>query len=152
MQRIISPWISRLFVLFMAGLAATGLMQMPLAKRYYVTTLPGLGWTGDFYFVHKLHYIFAALLLFLLGVVVVTWFLYWRNRVTLTGLGGVRCVLVGGLILSGGFRVYRNIPDVTFDPTVVLLIEWVHLGLFIVMGLVACLALVQGRSRYMRGR
>ena len=150
--RVYQGWISRLYIGAMFMLAFTGMMQMPLAKRYYLTDIPGMAWTGDFYVVHKLHYIFAAILLFVVGVVVVNWLLEWRDRLELTPLGTARVGIVGGLIVSGGFRVYRNLPDVTLDPILILVIEWVHFGLFMALGGFALAALIKKASAYARER
>ncbi|BDQ33348.1 4Fe-4S ferredoxin [Pseudodesulfovibrio portus] len=143
-----SRWISRLFILLVGSLAFTGLLQMPLARRYYLTDLPGMAWTGDFYFVHRLHYVLAALFLLLLGLVAANWFLAWRGKLALTGLGMARAVVIAGLVVSGAFRVYRNLPDVTLHPTAVLAIDWVHLTLVFVLGILALAALVGRRSAY----
>lgn len=141
-------WISRLFLFAMGMLGFTGMMQMPLAKRYYLTEVPGMAWTGDFFIVHKLHYVFAALLLFVVGMVVVNWFLDWRDRLALTPLGMARVGVVAALIVSGGFRVYRNLPDVTMDPVWVLVIEWVHFAGLMVLGGLALAALIKKCSAY----
>jgi len=143
-----SAWISWLFVFAMTGLGFTGMMQMPLAKRYYLTDVPGMAWTGDFFFVHKLHYVLAALLLFVVALAVMNWLLEWKNRLVLTRLGVVRAVLLGGLLVSGLLRVYRNMPSVTLDPMAILAIEWVHLGLAAVMGVIALAALFKKVSAY----
>lgn len=45
----------------------TGLGCLPLYKRYYITEIPGFGWTGDFYNVTVIHYI--ASIVFLSAVV-----------------------------------------------------------------------------------
>ncbi len=45
----------------------TGLGCLPLYKRYYITDLPGFGWTADFYNVTVVHYI--ASIVFLSAVV-----------------------------------------------------------------------------------
>jgi len=132
----------------MAMLAFTGMMQMPLARRYFITDIPGMAWTGDFFIVHKLHYLFAAGLLFVVGVVVVNWLLSWRDKLTLTPLGLARVAILAGIIISGGFRVYRNMPDVTLNPALVMTIEWVHFGLVMVLGGVALAALVRKCSAY----
>lgn len=145
-------WISRLFIFAMAALAFTGMMQMPLAKRYYLTEVPGMAWTGDFFMLHKLHYLFATLLLFVVGLVVVHWLIDWRQRLALTSLGTARVVILAGLIISGGLRVYRNLPSVTLDPAIIVTIEWVHLGLVMVMGGVALAALIRKCSAYARRR
>jgi len=143
-----SSWISWFFILVVGMLTFTGLMQMPLANRYYLTDVPGLAWTGDFLLVHKLHYVFAVALLFLVGMVVVHWFSDWRGKLALTPLGTARVVILGGLIVSGGLRVYRNLPGVTLHPDLVMLIEWVHLGLVMVLGVTAVAALIRKRSAY----
>lgn len=39
----------------------TGLGCLPLYKRYYITELPGFGWTGDFFNVTVIHYIAAVI-------------------------------------------------------------------------------------------
>lgn len=145
-------WVSRLFVASMAMLAVTGMFQMPLGKRYYFSEIPGLAWLADFYVVHKVHYVAAAVLLFLVGVVVVNWLLLWRDKLELTRFGLARVIIVGGLIVSGGLRVARNLPDMNFSPGFVLLFDLVHLGLTMVLGGVALVALIKGKSAYARYR
>ena len=141
-------WISVLFIFAMTMLALTGMFQMPLAKRYALTTLPGMAWTGDFFLVHKLHYLFGALLLFVVAVAAVNWFLEWRARLTLTRLGAVRAAILAGILVSGGLRVYRNLPGVTLHPDAVMVIEWVHLCLAMAMGVAALVALIRKGSAY----
>ncbi len=80
----------------------------------------------------------------------VHWLLEWRKRLTLSSLGLARVVILSGVIVSGGFRVYRNLPDVTLGPNLVVTIEWVHLGLVMVMGCVALAALIRRKSAYVR--
>ncbi|EGB14368.1 iron-sulfur cluster-binding protein [Pseudodesulfovibrio mercurii] len=141
-------WISRLFILLVAALAFTGLLQMPLAKRYALTTIPGMAWTGDFYLVHKIHYVLGAALLFLAALVLVNWLKSWKHHLALTGLGLARAVVVGGLLVSGLLRVYRNLPGVTLDPAAILTIEWTHLTLVMVLGVLALVALIRRASAY----
>ncbi|MBI9079736.1 MAG: 4Fe-4S ferredoxin [Pseudodesulfovibrio sp.] len=141
-------WITRLYVFAMAALAATGMMQMPLTKRYFISDIPGMAWTSDFFLVHKVHYLLAALLLFVIALVAVHWFRYWYERLVLTPMGMARVVILGGLVVSGCLRVYRNLPDVSLDPSIILAIEWVHLVLTMVMGGVALAALLMKCSAY----
>jgi len=141
-------WISRLFILLVATLTFTGFMQMPLAKRYALTTVPGMAWTGDFFLVHKIHYILGAALLFLVALVAANWLRSWKNELALTGLGLARVTVVGGLVLSGLLRVYRNLPGVTLDPVYILTIEWAHLILVMILGVLALVALVRKTSAY----
>ncbi|HKI81962.1 MAG TPA: 4Fe-4S ferredoxin [Pseudodesulfovibrio sp.] len=141
-------WISRLFILLVATLTFTGFMQMPLAKRYALTTVPGMAWTGDFFLVHKIHYILGAALLFQVALVAANWLRSWKNELALTGLGLARVMVVGGLVLSGLLRVYRNLPGVTLDPVYILTIEWAHLILVMILGVLALVALVRKTSAY----
>lgn len=147
-----SHWISRAYLVAMTMLAFTGMMQMPLAKRYYLTDIPGMAWTGDFYFTHKLHYLFGALLLFVAGMVAIHWLLEWKDKLVLTPLGRARAAVLGVLIVSGGLRVYRNFPDVTLSPAAVVTIEWVHLVSAMIMGGLAMAALVKRSSPWVRMR
>lgn len=49
-------------------LLLTGIFELPVAKRYYIVTVPGLGWTADFITSLYLHYaaaiVFAGVALF----------------------------------------------------------------------------------------
>ncbi|WP_147822623.1 4Fe-4S ferredoxin [Salidesulfovibrio onnuriiensis] len=148
----VSPWLRRAFIATMAALAATGMMQMPLARRYYITDIPGMAWAGNFFLVHKLHYALAAVLLFLLALVLTNWFRSWRDRIRLTPWGMARAAILTGIVLSGLLRVYRNLPGVTLHPDAILAIEWTHLGLVMVMGAAALLALLKKQSPYARKR
>ncbi|WP_243545521.1 4Fe-4S ferredoxin [Pseudodesulfovibrio tunisiensis] len=141
-------WISRLYVFAMTVLGVTGLAQMPLARRYYISDLPGLGWLADFFMVHKVHYVAAAALLFVVGLVVANWLSRWKGRLGITPMGKVRLVLLAGLILTGGLRVTRNLPDVFYSPEFVILFDWTHLLLAMLIGVAALVALVRGRSAY----
>jgi SAM-dependent MidA family methyltransferase len=140
-------WISRLFILLVAALTFTGFMQMPLAKRYALTTVPGMAWTGDFFLVHKIHYVLGAALLFLAAMVAAEW-LKSRKKLSLTSLGLARAGVLGGLLVSGLLRVYRNLPGVTLHPNAILVIEWVHLILVMVLGVLALIALIRKPSAY----
>jgi len=44
-------------------LLATGMFELPMANRYYITSLPGLGWSGDFIKALYIHY--AASVIFI---------------------------------------------------------------------------------------
>ena len=144
----IPRWLSRLFLFCMIAMAVTGMLQMPLAGRYYIASAPGLAWTGDFFFVHKLHYILAALTLFVVSLISMNWFMSWRKKLQLTSMGTARVVVLAGIFLSGFGRVYRNLPDVNVHPIAVLVIEWTHFGLVMVLGGLALTALLKRASRY----
>jgi len=52
-----------------SGLALffSGMFELPMANRYYVTSLPGLGWSGDFLVSLNVHY--AAAVVFIIACV-----------------------------------------------------------------------------------
>lgn len=147
-----TPWISRLYLAVVAGLALTGMAQMPIFKRYYIADLPGLGWLADYFLTNKLHYGLAALLLALCGFVLACWFGDWRRRWRLTALGWARVLFLAGLAVTGGLRVLKNRPDWVFDPLTVMLVDWAHLGFAVLLGLAALAAVLVKRSAFARPR
>ncbi|MES9995850.1 4Fe-4S ferredoxin [Desulfovibrio aminophilus] len=138
----------RVHVWIAAGLALTGMAQMPIFKRYYIADLPGLGWLADYYLTNKLHYALAAALLAVMGFAAARWLRDWRFSRRLAPLGLVRVALLAGLALSGGLRVLKNRPELAFDPLTVMLVDWTHLGLAVLLGIVALAAVSTGRSAY----
>jgi cytochrome b subunit of formate dehydrogenase len=50
------------------ALVLSGMFEMPMANRYYISSVPGLGWSGDFIVSLKVHYaasiVFVAAALF----------------------------------------------------------------------------------------
>jgi hypothetical protein len=137
MRRLVSRRVSWLYLLLVASLAVSGLMQMPIAKRYRIAEVPGLGWLGDFLLTHKLHYLAASGLLFLTSYLVTRWYLEWRQDWELTVLGWARAGVLAALIGTGAVRVLKNLPDISFTPTPTMLVDWTHLALAFVLGLVA---------------
>jgi len=142
---MMSPPISRrirwAYILVVALLAVTGTMQMPIASRYRIVAVPGLGWLGDFWLTHRLHYLGAALLLALVSYLATRWVLEWRRDHALTAFGLARAGLVAALIATGAVRVLKNLPDVSFSPEPIMLVDWANLGLAFLLGLLALLRL-----------
>ncbi len=90
----------------------------------------------------------AALLLFVTALVVIHWVIDWHDSLRLTTLGRVRAGVLAGVVISGGLRVYRNMPDITLDPMLIVTIEWVHMTLAVALGVLALIALVRKSSAY----
>ncbi len=42
------------------ALILTGLFELPIARRYFITEIPGLRWSGDYIFSLQLHYVFSV--------------------------------------------------------------------------------------------
>lgn len=127
-------------------LALTGTMQMPIAKRYRIADVPGLAWLGDFWLTHRMHYMAAVALLFLMGYALTRWIMEWRQSWELTGLGRARALTLAALVATGAARVLKNLPDVSFSPHPIMLVDWGHLGLAFVLGLIALARLAAGAS------
>ena len=136
------------YVLVLTLLAITGVMQMPIASRYRIVAVPGLAWLGDFWLTHRLHYLGAILLLALCSYLATRWTLEWRRSYALTGFGLVRAGLLAGLIATGAVRVLKNLPNVSFSPTPTMLVDWTHLGLAVLLGLLALVRLTAKASSF----
>ena len=114
-----------LFLLFMMGL--TGFGQMPIFKRYYIADIPGLAWTGKFYVTHYMHYLGAIFFILLIFYVVGVYFGVLRRSHTLGKAAYVRIILLAAIVVTGIFRVLKNLPDVVFSPGFTMFIDISHL-------------------------
>lgn len=122
------------FRLLVLALLFTGFAQMPIFARYYLADVPGFAWTADYYLNHVLHYFLAALLLVCLG---------WKLPAALQRkwtFGGVCQFLCWvGVVGTGMIRVLKNQPTIFFPSVVVMWVDWGHLGLVFLLGLVTAL-------------
>lgn len=131
----------------MAVMAFTGFGQMPIFKRYYISAIPGMAWSADFYVTLFIHYLGAILLTGLLGYAVADHVLLRRRSRRITPSGYVRAVLLAGMVVSGLFMVLRNMPDVDFSPAFVMMVNLSHLGFMMSYG-VAALISCRMRARW----
>ena len=114
-----------LFLLFAMGL--TGFSQMPIFKRFYIADVPGLGWLADYYATHSLHYIGAIILAGFFTYAAVVYFGLMRKRFQLTWAAYIRIALLALIVVTGIFRVLKNLPDVVFSPAFTMAIDIFHL-------------------------
>ena len=111
-----------------AGMAIfSGMGQMPIMKRYYISDLPLMGWSQDFFIMSDLHYLSVALLLALL-----VWRLSLSRRVIDKGWSwgphtSWGWTLLALLFISGVFKVARN-AGVFWDPFLIMVLDFIHLG------------------------
>lgn len=125
-------WLKIYWVICSLLAGFTGLMQMPIASRYGLTRIPGMGWTGDFFITLHLHYLTAALIIGL-GAFLTTQSL--RGQLPpVSWWGKVRGWLVGGLVATGLVRVLKNMPSITFDPLFTQINALAHLALAATLG------------------
>ena len=143
-------WLKTFYILLFTVLAFTGFGQMPIFKRYYISDIPGMGWTADFYVTHYIHYIGAILLLGLVAYSIFDYFFTGRREFRLTASAYVRILLLGGIVITGIFRVLKNLPDVVFSPGFTLFIDIAHLG-FMMFYLLAALLFLIIKSGWTRG-
>lgn len=116
-----------MYVLLFIVMGFTGMGQMPIFKRYYISDIPGMGWSSDFFLTHTIHYIGAILLLGLIAYAIMDHIFLGRKRYTLTKSAYIRIVFLCGIVLTGIFRVLKNLPDVLFSPGFTLFIDISHL-------------------------
>lgn len=150
--RAVSRWQIRLFSLSVLVLAFSGLGQMPLFKRYAIADIPGMAWTADFYIQHVLHYLAAAVFLFLALMWAVAFVRRFARDFALTTWGWLR---VGAIVLvvgSGFFRVLKNLPEWSFSPEATMYIGWSHLAAAMLFGILAVTARLAGKSAYLAVR
>jgi len=147
MSSPVSRRVAWAYVFFVALLALTGTMQMPIASRYRIVAVPGLAWLGDFWLTHRLHYVGAVGLLALVGYLSTRWLLEWRRDYTLSAWGHARALIISLLLATGAVRVLKNLPSVSFSPEPTMLVDWLHLGLALALGLLALVRLVR-KARY----
>lgn len=127
------------YILTFIAMAFTGFGQMPIFKRYYISDIPGMGWSANFYLTHYIHYLGAIFLFGLFAYIISDYTLSGRNQFDLTSSAYVRIVLLGGIVITGIFRVLKNMPEVVFSPDFTLFIDISHLAfimLYLLMALV----------------
>ncbi|WP_051185071.1 hypothetical protein [Desulfatiglans anilini] len=140
--------IFRLYTLTWIVLAFTGFGQMPIFKRYYISDIPGMAWSADFFATHYIHYLGAVLLLGLIAFAAVDYLVLDRRRYRLSGAGLVRIALLAGIVVTGVFRVLKNLPDIVFSPGATMFIDIAHLG-FMMLYLLAVLCFAFTRSGWL---
>jgi hypothetical protein len=139
-----------LYILTFTVMAFTGFGQMPIFKRYYVSDIPGMGWSADFYLTHYIHYLGAIFLIGLIAYIIVDYILSGGKEFGLTSSAYVRIALLGAIVVTGIFRVLKNLPDVVFSPGFTLFIDISHLG-FMMLYLLTALVFSIMKSGWLRG-
>ena len=106
----------------------SGFAQMPIFKRYYIADIPGLGWLAQFYVTHIMHYIAAIVLITLVIYILFDFILNRSGLNRITGTGYFKIAILSGLIVSGALMVVKNLPDVYFGHTAVIVLDLAHLS------------------------
>ena len=139
-----------IYILTFTVMAFTGFGQMPIFKRYYISDIPGMGWSADFYLTHYIHYLGAIFLIGLIAYIIVDYILSGRKEFGLTSSAYIRIALLGAIVITGVFRVLKNLPDVVFSPGFTLFIDISHLG-FMMLYLLTAIVFAIMKSGWVRG-
>jgi hypothetical protein len=137
---------TRIYTLILLFVTLTGFAQMPIFKRYYIADIPGLGWLAEFYVTHVLHYASAAILMAFAAYVAMDFLLNRYRRGHISRTGYVKLILLSGLMVSGALMVIKNLSDMYFPHTAIILLDLFHLGfcmLLLVMSLYSLVFKVQ---------
>ncbi len=138
-----TPFLNPLYRLTLATAAFTGFGNMPLWGRYYVSDIPGLGWSRDFIVNVNIH-ILAGSLLLGIGVYLLTGRLVMGDRrfATLTLSGGIKGLLMASTLATGILMVVKNLPGIHFSLTSLLIFNFAHMAAAVLFMLAALVALM----------
>jgi hypothetical protein len=120
--------LKRLYPVALTIALFTGFGNMPIYKRYYISAIPGLEWSGNFYINLNIHYGCGVVLL---GLAVYFSLIYLKtststDRLTATGL--LRAVFFGLSLLTGILLAIRNLAEINFDFGSQMIVVFMHLG------------------------
>ena len=135
-------WIKPIYLLLLFIMGISGFAQMPIFKRYYIADIPGLGWLAQFYVTHTIHYVGAILLVVLTTYMATVYLKLMRKRLALTKSAYIRIAILAAIMVTGFFRVLKNLPDTVFSPDFTVFIDISHLGFM--MALMVCGAVAIG--------
>ena len=139
------------YVLTLLVLTFTGFGQMPIYRRYYISDIPGLGWSADFHTTHLIHYLGAILLIALFTFIIADYFLSRHNGFHLSKSAYARLFFLGGLVVTGVIRVIKNLPEVFLSPGFILAVDILHL-VFAMLFLISALLFLIFKKGWLRQR
>jgi hypothetical protein len=119
--------ITYLYFITLFFITLSGFAQMPIFSRYYIADIPGLGWLGDFYINHKIHYIFATVFLGLVTYTMVDFFMDKKSSGKITRTGYTKAGIIAGLIITGSLMMVKNFTGTPFPNGVIIFLDISHL-------------------------
>ena len=122
-----------IYLVLLFTMALTGFGQMPIFKRYYIADIPGLGWLANFYTTHYIHYLGAIALFAFFVYAGAFYFGLLHKQFRLTAAAYVRIALLALIVVTGIFRVLKNLPDVVFSPLFTMMIDISHLAFMMLL-------------------
>lgn len=121
-----SPVLKWTYIVLLVVLAFSGFGQMPIYQRYYITSIPGLGWSGNFLSTISVHLVASVLLMVLLTYQILVWAAQKALWPPKTGAAWLRTVLLLAVIGSGFILTVRNLPGVVLNPAMGVTASLVH--------------------------
>lgn len=142
------------WLLWLYGTAAiislfTGFGNMPLWGRYYIADIPGLGWSGNFYFNLQVHLLIGAVLLSLAVVFLIAHIYTRRDGARLSPSGGVRATLLVLALLSGLLLAVRNLSGIRFPFEFQVGLVFFHMGAAVAF-MIASITCVVARCKWIK--
>ncbi len=121
--RIMGVWGRRIYLLSLIVLVFTGFGQLPLFKRYYISSIPGMAWSADFYTTLFIHYVAGTVFVFLCVYYLTLYLTRKRGFSGRSLLGGVLLALILG---SGFLLAVRNMSGASLAPLTAFITVWTH--------------------------
>ncbi len=110
-----------IYALAVAAASFSGVGQLPILKRYYITDLPLMGWAANFVTLSTVHYVSVAVLIGL-----IMWRLASRAKVRWGPLTWWGWGLLGLLAVTGAVKMLRNV-GVYFPPPLIVTVNLTHM-------------------------
>jgi hypothetical protein len=117
-----------LYIISLLALIFSGFGQMPIFNRYYLTSIPGLGWTGEFNITLIIHYLAAAVFLGLTAYFITLKAMQKGLWPPQSGPAWARSIIFLLLILSGVILAARNVSGVVLPPGLLVVASLVHVA------------------------
>ena len=142
MTGALEKYLKYVYLAAMTIITFTGLGQMPIMKRYYISDLPGLSWTSNFYIGLKVHYYAAIVLLFVLFYFGTGYLMNKTRTVRLSTSGAVRIGLLAAVLISGLLLLVNNLSGVFFSQNLRIVIDLIHISAVMVFLVYALVCLI----------
>lgn len=106
----------------------TGFGNMPLYGRFFISDIPGFGWSDDFFILLYVHYLSGAALL-----TISTYFLILYSRrlsavARLSFAGIARATVLCLVFMTGIMSAVKNLPSVNLPMAALITVAFTHLG------------------------
>ena len=106
----------------------TGFGNMPLWGRFYVSDIPGLGWSGNFFINLYVHYLSGGVLLAISTYYIIEYNQRHDRNARLSRTGVLRVIVFSLVIVSGALSAIKNLPAIKLPLAGLMAVVFFHLG------------------------